>query len=370
MKKIKILWIITNGIKRNGICVSQLDYFKLINKDKFFIDVVAVHNNTADMINEYKNANCRVFELTDRRKDLFKYIKELKQLMINEKYDIVHIHGSSALMALELIIAKKCGIPVRIEHSRNKTCDKKNIDKLLRPLFYKNYNIELACGEEAGKWLFGNRKFTVIHNGKNLNKYKYNDEIRKKIRKEYNFDSKLVLGHIGLFTEQKNHEFLIDIFNDYYKQNKNAILVLIGEGNLMPKIKEKVDSYGISDAVIFLGRKSNVEEIIQGIDIMLFPSFYEGLPNVVIEWQAAGLPSIISNKITKECAVSELVKFASIENGTKEWIQLIETTKQELKNRKNDSELACINLAKANFDINDNTKIIEELYSKSVEIAE
>lgn len=368
MKKIKVLWIITNGIRRNGICVSQLDYYKLIDKEKFIIDIVAVHNNTKDMIDEYFNAGCRVYELTDRRKNLFKYLKELKELIKKEKYDIVHVHGSSTLMALELRIAKKCGVPVRIAHSRNTTCDKKILDKIFRLSFERNYNVALACGEEAGKWLFKKDKFIVFHNGKNLEKYKFNEKTREKIREQYNFGSKLVFGHVGLFTQQKNHVFLIDAFESYHKSNKNSILVLIGEGSLMEEIKQKVNDKNLNDSVLFLGRKSNVEEIIQGLDIMLFPSLYEGLPNVVIEWQASGLPCIISDKITKECSVGDLVKFLPINCDVKLWEKEINNTLSKCQDRKKQSEIACEQLKNNSFDINNNVKILEKLYIENLEV--
>lgn len=365
----KVLWIITNGIKRNGICVSQLDYYKNINKELFQVDVVAVHNNTKDMIDEYRANGCRVFELTDRRKSLVKYLDELKKLIMKEKYDIVHVHGSSALMTLELKTAKKCGVPVRIAHSRNTTCDKKLLDKVLRPSFNRNYNIALACGQDAGKWLFGKRDFMVFHNGKKLDKYMYSDEMRREIREKYKFGSKIVFGHVGLFNTQKNHDFLIDVFANYYKENNNSILVLIGEGigqyYLVEQIKQKVNDYGLNDAVMFLGRQSNVNELIQGFDIMLFPSLYEGLPNVVLEWQAAGLPSIISDKITTECAVCDLVNFLPIDNGTEEWTKKIKQVIQEKRNRQEDSNVACQLLQKNNFDIEKNVKKLEEIYMQN-----
>ena len=365
MKRIKVLWIMTNGIRRNGICVSQLDYFKLIDKTRFQIDTVAVHNNTQDMIDEYKKAGCRVFELADRRKNLFKYLKDLKQLLKREKYDIIHVHGSSALMTLELSMAKKCGVPVRIAHSRNTTCDKKTFDKILRPLFYNNVTLALACGEDAGKWLFNKKNYIVFHNGKDLKKYEYNEETRKRIREEYNLNSKLVFGHVGLFTSQKNHEFLIDVFASIHKHIPNSILLLIGEGALMEHIKEKTVSYGLEKDVLFLGRKSNVEELIQGIDIMLFPSLYEGLPNVVIEWQAAGLPCVISDKITKECSVCNLVKYVPINEGTLPWIEAIDEIDIKAKNRVEDSKIACKSLQDNSFDLGANAKKLEDIYSNA-----
>ncbi len=366
MKKIKVLWIITNGIKRNGICVSQLDYFKLINKEKFLIDVVAVHNNTKEMIEAYRNAGCRVFELPDRRKDLSKYLRQLKKLIISERYDIVHVHGSSALMALELGLAKRCKVPVRIAHSRNTTCDQKKIDKLLRPVFKKQYNVALACGEDAGKWLFKNNYFCVFHNGKNFERYMFNEKIRQEYRKKLKIKDKIAIGHVGLFDIQKNHEFLIDIFKKIHRKNENTYLFLFGFGDKMNYIKSKVNSLNLNDCVFFLGSVNNISDYLQAMDVMLFPSLFEGLPNVVIEWQIAGLPCIISDKITKECGVSNLVNFLPIDNVNK-WVNFFENIKI-LSNvqREKKSKEACELLKEKGFEIKTNTRELEKIYINKV----
>lgn len=369
MKKIKILWIITNGIKKNGICVSQLDYYRKMNKNKFEIDVVAVHNNTEEMIKKYKEAGCKVYILPDRQKKLLKYIKELKKIIQRNQYDIIHVHGSSSLMFIELLIAKKNGVKIRIAHSRNTQTDHPIIDKIFRRKFLKLCNYKLACGKDAGKWLYNNGKFEVMHVGKDLEKYKFNKEAREKIRNRLNIkDDTIAFGHVGLFDEQKNHKFLIKTFYEYYKINKKSMLFLIGFGPLKDEIIDMVKKLKLENAVVFLGTIDNVDEIICGLDCMLFPSLFEGLPNVVIEWQASGINSIISKNITDECAITNFCKRISIDDGINLWTnEMKKIGILDDEDRARQSEQGCKALKENGFEINLNTKKLEKYYISCME---
>lgn len=352
----------TGGLKKDGICVSQLDYAKRLNKNIFSLDVCAVHNNSDEMIKAYEDAGCKVIVFPDRKKNLIKYIKKLKVELRNGRYDIIHTFGSSSLMAIELMIAKKCDIKVRIAHSRNTTCDRPWLEKLIKPIFKKSYNYALACGKDAGEWLFDDKKYNILHNGKNLNKYSFNENIRKKIRRKYKIQDKIAIGHVGNFINQKNHEFLIDIFSEINRKDNNTVLFLMGSGSLVDEIKEKVIQLKLNDKVYFLGSINNVEEIIQAMDVMIFPSLFEGLPNVVIEWQASGLPCLISDKITKECCVTDNVFFLSIDNGLDEWINTTLDVCYKKNNRNNVSAKNLQLLKDNGFDIVDSVVFLEELY--------
>ena len=362
MSKIKVLWIMTGGLRRNGICVSQLAYAKLLNKSKFTLDVLAVHNNSSDMIDEYSKAGCNVVCMPDRRKHLFKYLTSLNKLIKKQNYDVIHVFGSTSLMYLELKQAKKNNIPLRIAHSRNTTCDRLFLEKIMRGIFTRTYNMALACGADAGNWLFGENQYTILHNGKDLKKYSFNPNIRTKIRSQYNIENKIAFGHVGNFNYQKNHEFLIDVFKNIHDKNSDTILFLMGSGELFKTIQEKVKDYNLDESVVFLGSIDNVDEVIQGMDIMLFPSRFEGLPNVVIEWQASGLPCVLSSNITSECKVADNVYFCSIENGINEWYNCVKNIDINIENRKKISKNNCKLLKQNNYDIYDNTKILEKFY--------
>lgn len=364
--EMRLLCVITGGLKNDGITNNVLLYYKNMDKSNLQIDIL--RTNDIDRIVEKKIREAGVGqEFSAYRKNIFKYFCSTMNLMKAKKYDIVHVHGSSALMSIELLAAFFAGCKVRIAHSRNTACNHVFLDKIFRPLFYCLCTERFACGEEAGKWLFGKREFTVIKNGKDLVQYKYDSKVRSKIRETMGWNDKIIIGHVGNFNYQKNHEFLIKLFrelneNEYSKYQ----LVLIGkesEKGYLDNARKLVDVLEISDCVSFLGSIDNVHEVIQGMDIMLLPSRHEGLPNVVLEWQIAGLRCVISNKITQECALTDLVEFLPIDEGTQVWVKTVEGISNSY-DREVGSVDACERMKKYGFDIHENAKKLKEIYFK------
>lgn len=174
MKKIKILTLSTSGLgKKEGISTVILDNYALFDKDKFQLDMIASGDYSYQLISEFQNIGVNIKCLPSRKISLIQYITALVKLMRREKYDAVYLHGSSAILSIELIIARVCGCKIRVVHSHNTTCDHKIADKILRTIFYKNYTVALACGHEAGQWLYGNRPFDIIKNGRNTKVYAF-----------------------------------------------------------------------------------------------------------------------------------------------------------------------------------------------------
>lgn len=368
MEKIRVLHVITGGIHREGISSTQLEFFKHINRDRFEILVAAVYNNDPFMLDEFRNAGCNIIVFQDRKKHTIRYFFQLVTELKKYKPHIIHVHGSSALMSIELLAAKIAGVKVRIAHSRNTKADQAKADKVLRPLFCCLYTDGMACGEAAGKWLFGEKKFTVIHNGKDFNKFKYNVNARELVRKQYHLDGKTVIGHVGNFNFQKNHGYLINVFNEYQKINPESVLFLMGEGPLMEETKKLAAELKIDKKVFFEGTVNHVETYLQAMDLMAFPSRFEGLPNVVLEWQAEGLPCLISDKITRECAPSDLVEFASIEDEPRIWAAKMEKMLQKYTNREVQAERGTQALKENGFDIVDATRQLENIYLNLLEL--
>ena len=362
MEKIRVLHIMTGGIHREGISSTQLEFFKNIDMEKFEIYVAAVHNDNYQMIEEFRRIGCTVIVFKDRKKHTIEYFFQLVLKLNKLRPQIVHVHGSSAIMSIELLASKLAHVKVRIAHSRNTKADQVWSDKILRPLFNCLYTYGLACGEDAGKWLFGNKPYTVIHNGKDFEKFKFNESTRQKVRKQLHFEKKKIIGHVGTFNFQKNHEYLIKVFYEYQKKHPEAILYLMGEGPLKSAIEKLADHLEIREKIIFAGSVDNVSERLQAMDIMLFPSKFEGLPNVVLEWQVVGLPSIISNCITKECAPSELVEFESINESPEKWVKKINRMLEKYNNRYSQSDIGIKALKMNGFDIQDATKKLEDIY--------
>lgn len=166
MKKIKILTLSTSGLgKKEGISTVILDNYTLFDKDRFQLDMIASGDYSNQLISEFQNIGVNIKYLPSRKNSVIHYITALVKLMKKEKYDAVYLHGSSAILSIELVIAKMCGCKIRVVHSHNTTCDHKMSDKILRPFFYRNYTVALACGREAGQWLYGKRPFDIIKNG-------------------------------------------------------------------------------------------------------------------------------------------------------------------------------------------------------------
>ena len=362
---IKVMIIPTGGLHREGITTTQLELTKRLNKSLFDITIAAVHNDASDIIEEFKTNKCSVIRFPDRKTHLLEYCRELKKELKNG-YDIVHVHGSSALMFIELKIAKQCGVKVRIAHSRNTKCDYPQLDKMLRPLLYKSYNFAMACGKDAGDWLFPNREYMIFHNGKDFSKFFFSRQERQKIRAELNLENNIVYGHVGHFSPQKNHEFLLAIFKKIKDRQSNAVLYLMGDGSLRNQTEEKVRTMGLSNSVVFTGRISDIHKKLQAMDVMLFPSRFEGLPNVVIEWQAEGLPCLISSSITKECAVSEDVHFKSIHDDAEEWAEIATKLSIDDNTRERVSGNAIKKLTDEGFQINESVRILENKYLELV----
>lgn len=323
---IKVLQVPTGGLVSDGIVSCIIEYMDAMDKSDMDIRVLATNNTEEKILQKIKDIGCDVVSIPDRKKNIFIYFWKLYKYIKREKIDIIHVHGSSAIMSVELVAAKIAGCHIRIAHSHNTKCDNKKLDRLFRPIFNISYTEAFACGNDAGRWMFGKKNLTVIHNARNISKYEFNYEKRMYYRKKLQIpENALVVGHVGRFNGQKNHEFLVKIFNELNKINKNTYLVLVGTGATFENIKKQVRDYGLNENVIFTGAIDNVSDYLSSFDIMLLPSLYEGLPLVVIEWQISGLPCIISDSITRECAITPLVKYESISKNPVIWVDDINT---------------------------------------------
>lgn len=361
MKSMKILQIPTGGLFADGILSCIVEYMTAMDKSDMDIRVLATNQAEKSIVQKVEKVGCKVVSIPYRKTNIIKYFLSLYRYIAKEKIDIVHVHGSSAIMSVELLAAMLAGCKVRIAHSHNTTCENRKADKMLRPLFNRTYTVAFACGRDAGKWMFGEEKFVVIPNGRNLQKYEYDSEKRMQYRKSLKIPKDaVVIGHVGRFNTQKNHEYLIRIFDELYKKAKNAYLVLIGTGATLDEIKKKVVDLGLENRVIFTGAVDNVSDYLSVFDVMLLPSLYEGLPLVVIEWQISGLPCIISDSITKECAITSLVKFESIKESPTVWVDDIE--KLTIQDRSGNKDRIFNEIKAAGYDIQTGAGKLKKIY--------
>ena len=288
-----------------------MNYYRHLDHSKIQFDFICDDDSTNIPYDEIEKLGGKVILIPPYQK-VFKYQRELRRVLRDGKYKIVHSHINT-LSVFPLYAAKKVGVPVRIAHSHsttNKKEWKKNLLKqVLRPFSKKYATNYMCCSELAGRWLFGDKaydegKVYLLNNAIDLDKFKYDKKIKDKKRKELGIkEDTIVIGHIGRFVAQKNHTFLIDIFNQFHKKEKNSILLLAGQGPLQEEIKNKVRELGLDDSVRFLGQRNDANELYQVFDVFLLPSLYEGLPVVGVEAQASGLLCFLSDDMTKETKV-------------------------------------------------------------------
>ena len=318
---IKVLVVNTVRFKLNGISAVIKNNYLAMDKKDFQIDFLAIDepSNEYRSFFEKNHLNCFVFY----KKNIICYFYKILKLCQREKYDMVHIHGNSATMAIELLAVALSGIKIRITHSHNTSTMHPLTHKILWPIFIRLCTVRLACGKDAGRWLYRNNKYTVLNNGIDTEIYLFSKEIRSVIREELGMQKdEILLGHIGNFIEQKNHAFLINVFSEVHKLNPKFKLLLISDGMLMPSIKQKVHSLGLDDAVIFLGKTLEVSEYLQAMDLFLLPSLHEGIPLVLIEAQAAGLSCIVSDKVAREADIVGTSIYLQI-NTIIPWVETI-----------------------------------------------
>ncbi|MDE7207666.1 MAG: glycosyltransferase family 1 protein, partial [Lachnospiraceae bacterium] len=249
----------------------------------------------------------------------------------NHDYAAIQGHMTSTA-SIYLPIAKKAGIPMTIAHARSAGVDrgvKGLVTKLIRLPLKNHADYLFTCSEEAGVAVYGKKavmqgKVWTIPNAIDTARFRFNDSVRKKIREELGVSDKFVIGHVGRFGFMKNHAYLIEVFHELCRMRTDAALVLIGKGELEQEIRQKVQDLGLTSKVHFLGTRSNVEDYYQAFDYFVFPSTFEGLPGSVAEAQAAGLHCLVSDKVTREAALTDLADYRSIEEPPMKWAQEIQ----------------------------------------------
>ncbi len=319
---------IVNKMGYGGIETFLMNIYRNIDKNEIQFDFAVHTKEQGEYDEEIKKLGGNIYYFTPRRKSVIQYKRDWEKFLSENKnkYVAIHMHSSSLTTILPLKIAKKYGIKKRFIHAHN-TYQKGRIHNILNKLNQKNIDKIatkcFACSTEAGKYVYGNRQFELINNAIDASKYSFNIEKRNQIRKEMGIEDNLAILHIGRFNYQKNHQFLINIFEEIAKQEEKAKLFLIGVGELQQTIKNMVKEKNIENKVYFLNTRNDINEIMQAMDILVFPSYHEGLPVVLIEAQAAGLKIFASDKITKEVKITNLLEFISLDVTQKKWAKLI-----------------------------------------------
>ena len=363
IRVLQILGIVANG----GVEAVIMNYYRHIDKTKIKFDFVVHNDADENYLREVERLGAQIYKVTPYNKNIFKFIFDIYQIIKKHDYQIVHCN-MNALSGFALFAAYLANAKIRILH--NHTTDSKEeklrsfIKRMLRPFAKLFANQYWACSNLAAEWMYGKKvvdenKVTIINNAIDLDRFKFDKEKREKFRKEFALKDCFVIGHVGRFLKQKNHEFLIDIFNEVVKRKENARLLLIGDGKLRPQTESKVKELGISNKVIFLGNRNDVADLYNAMDVFVLPSLYEGLPVVGVEVQANGLPFICSTEVTKEILLTDNIKLISLQQPLKDWCNEIENEKRKDLNI-NDKLLK-------KFDIKQEGKTLEKLYFNFME---
>lgn len=337
-----------------------LNIYRNIDREKVQFDFVVGSYNSwnegyADEINKLGG---HIYHIPSGLKGVYYFYKILQK---HPEYQIVHSHRD-AMSALFLFAAKKAGVTHRLAHSHNagETGIIKQIaTKILRPLLNKVSTQRLACGQEAGEHLFGNKNFSIIPNAINLSTYKYNSILANDKREELGLKKgDIIFGHVGRLIQQKNHNFLISIFQQIHSKNKDTRLLLVGDGELKSEIKQKIAHFNLNDSVLILSNRSDVNELLQTMNMVIFPSFYEGFSMAMVEMQASGLRILCSDQVPKEINITGNVVFKSINDSAEEWAK----EALNLLDYNRDSHNSIALLTQAGLDIHQSAQTIQNMY--------
>lgn len=343
-----------------GIEAFLLNLTKTIDKTNLQFDFLMRGNNPY-LENTLKNYGANIYKVPS---GITNYYNFVKNILIKNNYDFVHVHKNSAANIILPLMVKKYTNAKLIIHSHNTSPSGGSqiailLHKINRNRLVKLSNYRLACSDTAAEWMFGNdykrKNVYIIKNGITVKDYVYNPKIRKEIRTKLNLKDKFVIGHVGAFRKQKNHEFLVDMFSKL--EIPNAVLMLIGDGDLKPEIQKKVQRMGLTDRVIFLGIRRDVANLLQACDAFVMPSLWEGLSVAAIEAQASGLNTLLSANVSREVKVTHLVKFINLTNMNEWQTKLREIAERPIIRENVEKEIQI-----AGFDMNNSAQFLRKIY--------
>ncbi|MFJ7681464.1 glycosyltransferase family 1 protein [Peribacillus butanolivorans] len=375
---IRVLHIVS-VMNRAGIETFLMNVYRKIDRTKVQFDFLVTREEVGIFDEEIKLLGGIIYNIPHIKKvGLTKYRKNVNDFFSNKNsiYKIVHCHMNT-WAGFFLPIAKKNNIPTRIAHSHSaatKIQGKTTKDyfefifKKYNSLFIKNSATQFfACSKKAGDSLYGkdisNSNLEIINNAIDVESFRFNKEVENKLRGKLEIPTDTyIVGHVGRFNKVKNHEVLIDIFKEINKKEPNSILCLVGDGELKSEIKKKVSKLGLGNSVKFLGLREDVNELMMIFDVLLFPSIYEGLPVTIIEAQASGLPSVISNSITNEVDLKMgLVDFVSLNKTSEYWSKIVLTKRNIERN------MTISNLFELGYDTQITAKKLQDFYLAQIE---
>ncbi len=325
------------------------------NSDFYQIDYVVFGDEIGEYENELQKKGCNIYHLPQPASSYTNYLKELYKLIKVNGYQVVHAH-TMFNSGWVMLMAKICGVPTRISHSHSvddqpdKSPIQRLYEKVMQLIIVSCSTHYVGCGVKAGEILFGRNRYhkkgVTILNGIDTKKFAYSEINREEARKKLKLTNNFVIGHVGHLAKVKNQSFLINLMPEILKNNKNAKLLLLGEGEDRQKLEKQIIDLDLSQNIIMTGNVTDVHKYLSAMDAFVFPSLYEGMPLSVIEVQANGLPCVMSDSVPQDVVLTDLIRRLSLKESEDVWVQAIcdsercapHTYEEKIKNLGLDSE--------------------------------
>ncbi|MBR5579172.1 MAG: glycosyltransferase family 1 protein [Lachnospiraceae bacterium] len=363
---------VVGKLNRGGAESRIMDLYRNIDREKVQFYFCQHTKERCAFEEEIEQLGGKIFRIPRFTvKNYFAYKRAWKELFLkNPEIRAVHGHMTSTA-SIYLPIAKKSGIPMTIAHARSAGVDpgiKGKITRLLRRNLYQRCDYRFTCSQLAGEAVFGDqkkaeKKAVMIPNAIEVEKFAFDENMRNRIRKELGVADKFIIGHVGRFSHMKNHKYMLQILEECIRLEKEkklpeTILMFLGEGELQEEIREQAVAMGLSSRVMFMGNQKEVWQYYQAMDYFLLPSFYEGLPGTAIEAQASGLPGILSDTVTGEAVITELLQRRSIKEKPSLWAREILEKSRKAYDRSSYAEI----VKEAAFDVKEQAKRLQTFY--------
>lgn len=371
--KIKIAHI-AGGLTTGGVEAVIYNYFSLMNQRDYELYYISYDTPNREVQRRFENAGFHVYEVCKKKDHFFRSCMQVLKILREHDIQIVHSH-MTLICFVTSFLGWICGIRVRIAHShlaQHITGTKRWIYAIFKLLTRVTSTHYVACGREAAVYLYGQKlvdqgKVMVMHNAIDTGKFEFCQETRMRMRKHLSLEGRFCVGHVGRFTEQKNHGFLIDIFLEIRKRKDNAVLLLLGEGELESQIRDKVKRLSLEEHVIFAGSRSDIDQFYQAMDVFLMPSLYEGLAVSLVEVQCNGIPIVVSDTVTEEIHLAKAYKILSLSDSPDIWAEAVCAWEPS-------GEEGCVSrsearnlVEKAGYDITREAQKLDDFYKTAVE---